>query len=311
MFDKQGLLKRLNLFTGLLLIVTLSACHSNAEETQETVSNDNGINYSEAVNYTITGIEPGAGLTISTENVLEEYDNLSGWELDLSSTAGMLVELETAIENEDPIIVTGWKPHWMFAQYPELKYLDDPKGTYGGEDSLRTLVREGLEEEKPNAFKLLDQFKWELEDMNGIMNEAEETGGDITKIAKQWVDDHPEKVAEWTDGVDEGNGVEIEIASIPWDSERASAGVIEEVLTQQGFDVTITPVDVAIVFESIANGDADATLAPMLPTNHKEFYEQYKDDVIDLGPNLEGAKNGLVVPDYMDIDSIEDLEPAK
>jgi glycine betaine/proline transport system substrate-binding protein len=30
--------------------------------------------------------------------------------------------------------------------------------------------------------------------------------------------------------------------------------------------------------------------------------------VVDLGVNFEGAKTGLVVPEYMDITSIEDLK---
>src|SRR5699024_7867001 len=129
MFHKQQeWCYQLIVITGILLITTLAACSSN-EKVQGSTTNHSEINYSEAVDYTITGIEPGAGLTLSTEKVLEEYDNLTGWDLELSSTAGMLVELEQAIENEEPIIITGWKPHWMFAKYPELKYLEDPKGT--------------------------------------------------------------------------------------------------------------------------------------------------------------------------------------
>ena len=38
-----------------------------------------------------------------------------------------------------------------------------------------------------------------------------------------------------------------------------------------------------------------------------EYYNTYKNDLVDLGPNLQGTKNGLVVPEYVDIDSIEDL----
>lgn len=41
---------------------------------------------------------------------------------------------------------------------------------------------------------------------------------------------------------------------------------------------------------------------------HKEFFEKHEDKLVDLGANLTGAKIGLSVPEYMDIDSIEDLE---
>src|SRR5699024_3864606 len=126
----------------------------------------------------------------------------------------------------------------------------------------------------------------------------------------RWVEDKPEKVAEWSEGGEEGNGEKIEVVSTPWDSERASSGVVKEVREQKGCDVTVTPVDLAIVIGSVANQDGDATLAPWLPITHLDFHEQYKDDFDDLGVNLEGAKIGLVVPEYMDIDSIEDLEVA-
>lgn len=82
-------------------------------------------------------------------------------------------------------------------------------------------------------------------------------------------------------------------------------------MEEKGFNVSITDVDIPIVYEALAGGDADATLGAWLPITQKEFYDRHKDDIVDLGSNLTGAKIGLVVPEYMDIDSIEDLEPAK
>src|SRR5699024_2355260 len=112
-----------------------------------------------------------------------------------------------------------------------------------------TLTRLGFEDEHPEAFKFLSQFEWEVEDMEGIMLEAEETGDEVEEVAKRWVEDNEDKVATWLEGVDEGNGDKIELVSTPWDSERGSSGVVQEVMNQDGFDVTVTAVDVAIVFE--------------------------------------------------------------
>src|SRR5699024_12649697 len=39
----------------------------------------------------------------------------------------------------------------------------------------------------------------------------------------------------------------------------------------------------------------------------KNEYEEYGDDVVDLGPNMEGNKTGLAVPVYMDVTSIEEV----
>ena len=106
---------------------------------------------------TITGIEPGAGAMGLAETTLDEYENLIGWELSESSTAGMMTVLGEAIENEEPIIVVGWNPHYMFATY-DLKYLEDPQGSFGEEDSIHTMARKGLEEDMPNAYEILNRF---------------------------------------------------------------------------------------------------------------------------------------------------------
>lgn len=288
-------------------LIVLAACSGNDTDNDGSETNSSN-DISEAVDYTITGIEPGAGISVTTEKAIEEYDELAGWSVELSSTAAMMAELDKAIANEEPIIITGWNPHWMFAQYPDLKYLDDPKEVYGGEEGIRTLARLGLEEDMPEAYKLIEQFEWEVEDMESIMYEASETGEEIETIAKQWVEDNEDKVAKWIEGVDDVDGVKFELVSTPWDSERASSSVLKEAMELKGFDVNVTPVDVALIFESVANGDADATVAAWLPYTHKDFYEANKDDLIDLGANLVGAKIGLAVPAYMDIDSIEDLK---
>lgn len=302
----SNLLRKATLFIAVLSLVLLAACGDSDEKEESTEEED--INYSDAVDYTIIGIEPGAGISVTTEKAMEEYDELSGWDVELSSTAAMMSELEKAMDKEEPIVITGWNPHWMFAQYPDMKYLDDPKEVYGGEEGIHSLAKLGLEDEKPEAYQILEQFSWEVEDMESIMNESNETGEEIETIAAQWVEDNDDKVAEWIDGVDEVDGTKVELAATPWDSERASSAVVKEAMEQKGFDVTVTPVDVAVVFESLANGDVDGTVAAWLPYTHKDFHESYQDDYTDLGANLMGAKIGLVVPEYMDIDSIEDLQ---
>ncbi|WP_042149152.1 glycine betaine ABC transporter substrate-binding protein [Paucisalibacillus sp. EB02] len=298
-------MKKLLVGLGIASALVLAGCGD--DNSSEKSSDEKS--YSEAVDYTITGIEPGAGISVTTEKAIDEYESLSGWTVELSSTAAMAAELDKAIDNEEPIVITGWNPHWTFAKYPDMKYLEDPKGIYGDVEEIKTIVRKGLREEKPEAFKLLNQFNWEVEDMEGIMYESKESGNDIATVAKQWVADNQGKVDEWLEGVNEVEGVEIELVSTPWDSERASANVVKYAMEQRGFEVTITPVDVAVVFESIANGDGDASLAPWMPITHKDFYESYQEDFVDLGANLVGAKIGLVVPAYMDIKSIDDLEP--
>lgn len=144
----------------------------------------------------ITGIDPGSGVVAAAEAAKEEYDNLNDWDIQVSSDGVMVTALGQAYENEEAIIVTGWAPHWKFSRY-DLKFLEDPKGAFGEEQYISTMVREGLEEDMPEVYKVLDQFYWTVEDMEEVMLEMSE-GVDAADAAANWVEKNPEKVAEWT-----------------------------------------------------------------------------------------------------------------
>lgn len=145
---------------------------------------------------TITGIEPGAGVVAAAENTVATYDNLSDWNVATSSSGAMTVALGQAIKNKEDIVITGWSPHWMFAKY-DLKYLDDPEGTMGKAESINTMVRQGLADDLPEVYEVLDKFNWTQEDMEEVMLSIND-GTSAEDAAKDWVTNHPEEVAAWT-----------------------------------------------------------------------------------------------------------------
>ncbi|MFF5994646.1 glycine betaine ABC transporter substrate-binding protein [Lysinibacillus sp. KU-BSD001] len=149
---------------------------------------------------TITGIEAGAGVMSATEAAIGNYPNLANWELLPSSSGAMTVALDQAIANEEEIIVTGWSPHWKFASY-DLKYLEDPQGVFGGEETINTFVRQGLEEDAPDAYKVLDAFNWTAEDIEEVML-AINGGKNPEEAATDWINANAEKVKEWTQGIE-------------------------------------------------------------------------------------------------------------
>lgn len=100
----------------------------------------------------------------------------------------------------------------------------------------------------------------------------------------------------------------IEIPYVEWDSEVASTHVIQQVLESEGYNVEITPLDNAIMWESVASGETDAMVSAWIPLTHGDLFEQHQDSLEDLGPNLEGAKIGLTVPEDFPVDSIADLK---
>ncbi|MGO1657449.1 MAG: glycine betaine ABC transporter substrate-binding protein [Marinobacter sp.] len=149
--------------------------------------------YVDSFNGKITGIDPGAGVMRLTEKVIEDYD--LDYDLVSGSGATMTAALKTAINNEEDIAVTGWAPHWMLARW-DLKFLDDPKGTYGGDEGIHTIVRKGLKEDMPEAYAILDAFEWNNEQMGEVMLMQEE-GDDPYEEAKKWVEANQDIVQEW------------------------------------------------------------------------------------------------------------------
>ncbi|GAA3012996.1 ABC transporter permease/substrate binding protein [Tetragenococcus solitarius] len=145
----------------------------------------------------IIGIDPGAGVVSAAEDTVDAYDNLSDWKVTPSSSGAMTSQLGSAIKNEDPIVITGWSPHWMFQRY-DLKYLDDPQGTMGEEEHIDALAREGLKDDMPKAYQIIDNFNWDQEDMETVMLDIEE-GADPEDAARDWINENPDKVEEWTE----------------------------------------------------------------------------------------------------------------
>lgn len=303
--------RKLGLVAAAAPMMFLAACGNDDEATtDEGTAGDSGeVNYGEEMNYKITGIEPGAGVVAASEQATEDYESLEGWEVVTSSSGAMATELGSAIDNEEPIIVTGWSPHWKFQKY-DLKYLEDPNGVFGDAETINTMVREGLEEENPEAYTILDQFNWESSDIESIML-AVSDGTSVEDAAAAWIEENSDKVAEWTDGTEMVDGTDIELAYVEWDTEVASTTVVGQVMEAQGFNVKLTPLDNAVMWSAVAEGQADGMVAAWLPGTHASQFETYGDDMVNLGENLEGAKIGFVVPAYMDIDSIEDLMPAE
>lgn len=150
---------------------------------------------------TVTGIEAGAGVVAASEEAVETYDNLSDWNVQTSSSGAMATALSQAYQNEEEIVVTGWSPHWKFSAY-DLKYLEDPQGVYGEAETIDTFAREGLSEDMPEVYQVLENFFWTTEDMEEVMLEIQE-GAEPEDAARNWVDANEDVVSEWTAGLTE------------------------------------------------------------------------------------------------------------
>jgi len=294
-----SLLKKWIALISIGVLLVLVGCQS------ESASGDsNGENASAEIEE-IVGVEPGSGTMDIAEQTMEAY-NLDV-ELIPSSEPAMVAELQNAIENREPIVVTLWEPHYMFSEY-DLKFLEDPKGTLGQSENIHTMVRHGLEEEHLSAYQFLDNFYWEVQDMNEVMADfAQDEDVEPRQAAQEWIENNRETVESWKEGIESVENETIELGYTNYDTEIASTNVVAIVLEELGYNVEMTALDMGIAFEALSTGEIDGMLIAWLPVGAASYAEEYQDQIVDLGPNLEGAQQGYVVPEYMNIDSIEEL----
>lgn len=145
---------------------------------------------------TITGIDPGAGLTRLSNQAIEEY-GLDGYELQISSGAGMTAALQRAVRRDEWIVVTGWSPHWKFGAY-ELRYLEDPKGVLGSFERVHAVARMGFYQDNVEVASFLSRMQIPIDDLQAAMNVAQETSYD--GAVSEYIANNEARINYWVTG---------------------------------------------------------------------------------------------------------------
>ncbi len=142
----------------------------------------------------IVGIEPGAGIMTLTERAIEDYD--LDFQLVDASDYAMTASLKSAIEGEEWIVTTLWKPHWAHSLM-DLKRLDDPEAVYGANAWLSVSVTDDLEEREPEVFEFLHNWRVDGDVWNQLIKATAVDEEDPEAAVAAWVDANKEIVDEW------------------------------------------------------------------------------------------------------------------
>ncbi|MGC6175323.1 glycine betaine ABC transporter substrate-binding protein [Lacrimispora sp. 38-1] len=142
----------------------------------------------------IIGIDSGAGIMNATESTIDKYG--LNYQLVSGSGPAMTASLKKAIDNKEPIVVTGWTPHWMFARW-DLKILKDPQGIYGDAENIHAYSRKGFEEDMPGAAEFIKNFKLSDEQLSDLMAKIEDSKAEPIETAKKWMDENEDLVNTW------------------------------------------------------------------------------------------------------------------
>ncbi|HET7578726.1 MAG TPA: glycine betaine ABC transporter substrate-binding protein [Bacillales bacterium] len=164
---------------------------------------NNKNNIGDKLDWTITGISPGAGeMKLTANKVMPAYGLDDKWKLQQSSGPAMITALKRAINEHKPIVVTLWYPHWAFVKW-DLRLLKDPKNKYGDPDDVYAAARKGFKEDSPAAAKLLSQFRWTKKEDETVMLHLQK-GMDGDQAAKKFLKKHPDLKKKWLKGFKTG-----------------------------------------------------------------------------------------------------------
>ncbi|MFI6438104.1 ABC transporter permease/substrate binding protein [Streptomyces sp. NPDC050759] len=259
----------------------------------------------------ITGIESSAGeMALLKSKVLKAYGLDKEYKVVDSSTPAMLAELKRAYAQKDPIVVTLWSPHWAYNDY-DLKKLKDPKGAWGSGDGIHTVARKGFADENPVVGQWLKGFKLnekQLTSLEAEINKADK--GKQQDAVRTWLKQHPglvDKLAPVQKTAAETKRP-VNVAWFPWDEDIAVTYLWKNVLEARGYKLNLKQMDVGPVYTGLASGDLDLNFDAWLPYAQKNYWDQSKDRLTDLGTWYEPTSLEVAVPSYVKgVKSYEDL----
>jgi len=154
----------------------------------------------------INGIEPGAAINEQTRRILDN-NGIDGFQVVASSGPAMVAALQQAIDRRESIVITGWKPHWMWSQF-NLRYLEgartDDTPVFGAPEDIYTVVRSGFADDYPDrVVRFVRDFEISDAQLNSLMTDFEpDSDKEPLQAARDWIQAHPDTVRRWLAAAD-------------------------------------------------------------------------------------------------------------
>lgn len=108
-----------------------------------------------------------------------------------------------------------------------------------------------------------------------------------------------------------GNKGTVTIGYVQWASAEASTHIVKKVLEDMGYNVKTPVLQTGAMYQAAASGEIDAFVCSWLPDTDRNYWEKYGDQLVELNNNYTSAQIGIVVPEYVEIDSLAEMKNYK
>jgi glycine betaine/proline transport system substrate-binding protein len=151
----------------------------------------------------IYAIEPGNdGNALIQKMITANEFGLSGFRMIESSEAGMLIEVQRAIDRKKFVVFLGWEPHPMNERF-KMTYLTGGDKVFGanyGGAAVYTVVANGFLERCPNVGALVRNLKFGLPMESQVMAPILQKKDPVAS-AGEWLKANPAVLGDWLKGV--------------------------------------------------------------------------------------------------------------
>ncbi|WP_027964904.1 glycine betaine ABC transporter substrate-binding protein [Halalkalibacillus halophilus] len=147
------------------------------------------------VNNEVIAIEDGDPAMDELQELIDAYD------LDLnlvnSSEGAMIAAAKASTDQEEPILLYGWRPHSMFNDMGLKILTNEEHPEYFSGSSIHPIANDELHEKAPGAYELLEGLTISIPDMEEMIIKID-NGEDAEEVAQEWVEDNQDRIDEIT-----------------------------------------------------------------------------------------------------------------
>lgn len=104
-----------------------------------------------------------------------------------------------------------------------------------------------------------------------------------------------------------GDDKSVTIGYVPFDEVIAVSYLWKNLLEKQGYKVEMQQLEVATVYQGVANGQLDVFFGGV-PITHKDYWDRFGKDFTTTGQWYDTLLQGIAVPNYSGVKKLSDLE---
>jgi glycine betaine/proline transport system substrate-binding protein len=141
-----------------------------------------------SMNMHIQGINPGAGITRFSIQMMKEYGlSDAGYTFSPGTEKACFDAFERAVSNKEWVVVPLWKPQFLHHKYT-IRELVEPKGLFGIVDRAVLLIRDDKKALfTPAQLARLDELRFSNEIIAQLDYQVSREGNDIDNVANIWL----------------------------------------------------------------------------------------------------------------------------